>query len=112
MRAANQIQIIGNLGGDPKEGKATNGSPFLFFSLAEDGGKKLNEKKERVKKTRWHDCVAWGENLVGLLRHLKKGERLLVQGQLDYDVQSENSIKYKRPKIVIHDFIYMDPKES
>ena len=112
-RLKNQIQLIGNMGSDMNKGTATNGSPFVYFSLAEDGKTKLNpQTQQKEKVTRWHDCVAWGENLSNLLGHLKKGDKLLVSGQLDYDHQEIDGKPRKFPKIVVSDFIYMSEKPT
>lgn len=110
-RLDNKIQIIGNLGADMKHGKANNGTPFLYFSLAEDGKVRKNlETQKNENVTRWHDCVAWDENLSKLLGHLKKGEPLMVEGQLDYDLQVVEGKPRKFAKIVVSDFRYMSPK--
>jgi len=112
-RAANQIQIVGNLGAAPTAGTAGNGTPYLYFSLAEDGKRKINpDTKQKEKQVRWHDCVAWGESLTKLLKDLGKGEPLLVQGQLDYDIKMIDGKERKLPKIIVQDFLYMSPKRT
>jgi len=70
------------------------------------------EDGKKVTKTQWHDCIGWGESLVKLLRHLRKGERLLVTGKLDYDVKEIDGKNRKLAKILINNFIYMDPKQT
>lgn len=107
MAAVNQVQIIGNLGKDPVSKVSKSKQAYIYFSLAEDGGKKLDDQGKRVKKTRWHDCIAWGDKLVELLSKVQKGDQLLVQGVLDYDIKEEDGKKHKLPRIVVYDFVYM-----
>ena len=107
MRAVNQVQIIGNLGKDPVSKVSKTKQSYIYFSLAEDGGKKLDGAGNRIKKTRWHDCIAWGDKLVELLSATQKGDKLLVQGILDYDFKDDGDQRHKLPRIVVYDFVYM-----
>lgn len=107
MGLKNKVLLDGNLGADPKVGKSKQGTPFISFDLAEDGGRKLGPNGKPVKKTRWHECTAWGTKRVSLLSNLRKGDRLYVEGEIDYDVKAIDGKNYKFPKIVISDFLFL-----
>lgn len=112
-KPANQVQLVGNLGAVPELRTTEGNVPYITFSLAENAGNKLNkETKKKEPKTRWHDCIAWGEQLTNLLKDLRKGEKLLVQGVLDYDTIELEGRNRKFSKIVVHDFLYMEPKTT
>ncbi|MEP7345147.1 MAG: single-stranded DNA-binding protein [Gemmatimonadaceae bacterium] len=89
-RSLNKIMLIGNVGNDPEIRATSNGGKVANLSLATTrtwngaGG-------DRQEKTEWHRCVLWnpkGANGSGLAdiveRYVKKGDRLYVEGQVEY----------------------------
>jgi len=88
-RSLNKVMLIGNLGADPEVRTTSNGSRVANFSLATSrqwntpGG-------EKQEKTEWHKCVAWSNRdgsggLVDVVeKYVKKGDRLYVEGSLEY----------------------------
>jgi len=98
----NKVTLIGNLGADPEIRTTTTGSKVASFSLATSrswGGQGGSEKQE---KTEWHKCVAWnakgaGQGLADIIeRYCKKGEKLYVEGRIEYRQyqDKENQTKY------------------
>ena len=101
-RSLNKVMLIGNLGADPEIRTTSNGSKVAQFSLATSrswGGQGGTEKQE---KTEWHKCVAWngkgpGGGLADIIeRYCKKGEKLYVEGRIEYRQyqDKENQTKY------------------
>ncbi|MGQ0537622.1 MAG: single-stranded DNA-binding protein [Gemmatimonadaceae bacterium] len=87
-RSLNKIMLIGNVGNDPEVRSTTGGSRVAQLSLATTrtwngaGG-------EKQEKTEWHRCVLWntkgGGNLADIVeRYVKKGDRLYVEGRIEY----------------------------
>lgn len=75
MNIANQMIIIGNLGGDAEVKDTKNGNLLAKFSVA------VNKKsKEGKETTTWVNVQAWGK-LAEPCRNLKKGERVVVIGE-------------------------------
>jgi len=101
-RSLNKVTLIGNLGADPEIRTTPNGSKVAQFSLATSrswGGQGGSEKQE---KTEWHKCVAWnskgaGTGLADIIeRYCKKGEKLYVEGRIEYRqyTDKEGQVKY------------------
>jgi single-strand DNA-binding protein len=81
-----QLTIIGNLGNDATQ-KEANGAKFLEFSVA------VNEKYKKadgttVESTDWIHCTYKG---LGLLPFLKKGDKILVQGNMKVKAYQDKS---------------------
>ncbi len=89
-RSLNKVMLIGNLGKDPEIKSVGSGGRVAEFSLATTrtwngpGG-------DRQEKTEWHRCVAWnargqsGGGLADIIeRYVKKGDRLYVEGSIEY----------------------------
>lgn len=82
-RSLNRVVLIGNLGGVPEVRTTASGSRVATFSLATtrrwtDQGGRLHEKTE------WHRVVAWDPLVALVERQLRKGERVFVEGRVEY----------------------------
>lgn len=83
----NQIVITGNLGDDPK----FHEQGFATFPLADT--KKYKDKQgQQQEKTRWHDVTLGNTNQANYLR---KGMKVTVAGELEYNVKGEGENKKK-----------------
>lgn len=85
-----QLTIIGNLGNDAIQ-KEANGAKFLEFSVA------VNEKYKKadgttVESTDWINCTYKG---LGLLPFLKKGDKILVQGNMKVKAYQDKSNNWR-----------------
>ena len=70
----NQTIITGNLGDDPKEFFSPEGVPVTSFDLAFQAAK---------KKTCWIRVVTFNKLAEICAKHLHKGARIAISGQLD-----------------------------
>ena len=70
----NQTVITGNLGEDPKEFFSAEGVPVTSFDLAFQAAK---------KKTCWIRVVTFNKLAELCAKHLHKGARIAISGQLD-----------------------------
>jgi single-strand DNA-binding protein len=80
-RGLNRVLLIGHLGRDPETRTTPSGRPVTTFSLAtsrswhsQDGG--------RHDETEWFNIVAWGSLAEICQQHLRKGQRVFVEGRL------------------------------
>lgn len=72
-----QIQLIGNLGRDPEMNFTPDGIAVTKFSIA------VSKKVKENEETTWYNCVAWRGLAEMLNKHLKKGQMVFVQGDLN-----------------------------
>jgi single-strand DNA-binding protein len=85
-RSLNKAILIGNTGADPEIRSTAGGSRVAQFSLATG-----YRKKDGNDVTQWHRIVAWerpnaggGDPFNVIERFVKKGERLYVEGEIEY----------------------------
>jgi single-strand DNA-binding protein len=72
-----QIQLLGNLGRDPESHYTPDGIAVTKFSIA------VSKKVKNSEETVWYNCTAW-RNLAEMLNiHLRKGQMVFVQGDLN-----------------------------
>ena len=76
MAGMNKAIIMGNLGQDPKRVETKNDTVMCRFSLA------TSEKRKDEEFTEWHNIVAFGKTAELVLKYMKKGRTLLVEGSL------------------------------
>jgi single-strand DNA-binding protein len=73
-----QITIVGNVGKDAVV-KSTNGNDITTFSVCVTESYN-NAQGEKVEKSNWYGCVYRRK---GVAQYIKKGDRILVQGELN-----------------------------
>lgn len=79
----NNVNLIGNLGMNIEIKKFDSGSQKATFSLATSENVK-NSKGEYIKNTLWHNIVAWGRNAELMSKALAKGNKVAIQGSINY----------------------------
>ncbi len=72
----NRFIVAGYVGRDPEPFEA-NGNSYAGFTLAESLGK----DKDGVEQTAWHQVSAGGKQAETILKHVKKGDKLVVDGK-------------------------------
>jgi len=82
-RSLNKAMLIGNVGQDPEIRTIPNGARVAQFSVATS--RRWNDRSgQQQEKTEWHRVVAW-EKLVEIIeRYVKKGDRIYVEGEIEY----------------------------
>lgn len=80
MASLNSITLIGRLGRDPEEVHAGQSS-FSRLSVATDDGYR-DQSGQKVERTTWHSVACSGKTSDFVLRYLRKGDQVLVQGRV------------------------------
>jgi single-stranded DNA-binding protein len=91
----NQLQLICRITKDP-EYKAINGDDFATCSIA------YNKSKD---KSWFLDITAWKETATKLMDY-KKGELVILSGELDVQTWEKDGIKHVKPIMVLR---YIQP---
>jgi single-strand DNA-binding protein len=88
MYDVNRITLVGRLGKAPVQRETKNGRPVANFPVAtsrfisNDNGDENSESTEKKEETQWHNIVVWNKMAETCTTHLKKGERVFVEGSL------------------------------
>src|SRR5688500_8767945 len=82
-RSVNKAIVIGNVGADPEIRTTTTGTRVASFSVATSRRAGTGEGRSQ-EKTDWHRVVAWDELVEVLHRSVRKGDRVYVEGRLEY----------------------------
>ena len=82
-RSLNKAIIIGNLGADPEVRSTSGGARVASFSVATSRSWTSREGGQQ-EKTEWHRIVAWAKLADVVERYLKKGDRVYIEGEIQY----------------------------
>jgi single-strand DNA-binding protein len=93
MNLRNRVQLIGNLGADPKVREFESGKKMARFSVATTNIVKREGKFE--KTVCWHNVTAWGNNAQIAESHLVSGTEVIIEGTL---INSEFKDKSGNPR--------------
>jgi single-strand DNA-binding protein len=102
-KGLNKVQIIGNLGRDPEMKYTPGGQAVTQFSIAVA----RNSKKDG-EQTDWFRFVCWDKLAELVDQHLKKGNRVYVEGRLQVrKYTGRDGVEKSVTEIVCHDLIML-----
>lgn len=78
MASFNHVIMIGRLAADPELKQIKSGANVCSVSLAVD----RNHKKDGEPSCDFFEIVAWRERAEFICKYFKKGQQILIQGQL------------------------------
>ena len=93
-RSLNKVTLIGNVGNDPEIRATSSGARVGKLSLATNRSwtDRSGQKKE---KTEWHRLTFFGRLVDIVEQYVKKGNRLYVEGRVEYSqTEGEGGTKY------------------
>ena len=108
-RSVNRIFLLGNVGRDPDIQQTQNGTKVAHLSLATNrriptGG---DEMKER---TDWHRLTCWNRLAQFVEEHVTTGDRLFVEGWLQYDSYERDGVTIPTAEITVRELVMLTPK--
>jgi len=90
----NKITLLGRVGQEPVLSYTQSGKAMLKFSVA-TGVSWKKDDGEWETKTSWHNVVCWGKSAEYLNSKVNKGERIYVEGSIDYQkYEKDGETKY------------------
>lgn len=80
-RSINRVTLLGYVGGDPEVSTTSAGTAMAKFSVA-TSEKWTDDAGETRERTDWHRIVAWGRLAEIVEQHVRKGDRVHIDGAL------------------------------
>lgn len=108
----NQVNLIGSLGSDPESRFFPSGDQQVTASLATSRRWKDKETGERKEKTTWHRLV-FNRGLAKVAaEYLKKGSKIYVSGEIDYQEWEKDGVKKYMTRILVSEMHMLDTKRE
>ena len=106
----NKVILSGNLGKDPDMKYTPDGKAVASFSLATT--KKFNKDGNKNSRTEWHNIQAWSKLAETCGQYLKKGSKILCEGEINYQEWEKDGQKHHRTIITISNMEMLDSKQK
>jgi len=93
-RSLNKVMLIGNVGNDPEIRATSGGTRVAKISLATNRSWP-DRSGQQQEKTEWHRITVFGKLVDVVEQWVKKGDRLYVEGRIEYSqTEGEGGPKY------------------
>ena len=93
-RSLNKVMLIGNVGNDPEIRATSGGARVAKMSLATNRSWS-DRSGQTQEKTEWHRLTFFGRLVDIVEQWVKKGDRLYVEGRIEYSqTEGEGGTKY------------------
>jgi single-strand DNA-binding protein len=93
-RSLNKVMLIGNVGSDPEIRATGGGARVAKLSLATNRSWS-DRSGQQQEKTEWHRLTFFGRLVDVVEQWVKKGDRLYVEGRIEYSqTEGEGGTRY------------------
>lgn len=93
-RSLNKVMLIGNVGNDPEIRATSGGVRVAKLSLATNRSWS-DRSGQQQEKTEWHRLTFFGRLVDVVEQWVKKGDRLYVEGRIEYSqTEGEGGTRY------------------
>lgn len=96
--------VVGRLTRDPELNQTNSGKAVVNFSLA------VNRRFSKDDTTDFFDATAWGKTAELIAAHKKKGDQVLIEGDLQVDTWEQDGTKRSKVKIVAQSVVFLASK--
>jgi len=113
MASLNLVQLIGNLGDDPKVDRLQTGAIKASLSLATTKRSFTTQSGSIIpEKTEWHKVIVWGKMAETLERYAKKGMQIYVIGEITSRSYEKEGQTHYVTEIQCLNFQFLDRKQN
>ncbi|RMF58947.1 MAG: single-stranded DNA-binding protein [Calditrichaeota bacterium] len=101
--SVNKVILVGRLGADPEIRYAPSGAPVANFNIATDRNWKDKDGNWQTE-TMWHRIVVWNRQAELVKEHVKKGNRVFIEGRIQYrEWEDQNGQRRFTTEIIAND---------
>ena len=109
MASVNKAILLGRVGRNPEKGTSSNSPVTLPLATHEIWRDKDNNKQEDLQ---WHRVVVWGNQGDNVLKYVKKGDLLYVEGKIQTESYEKDGQTLYTTKIVAREVKFLTPKSQ
>ncbi|MGH7575545.1 MAG: single-stranded DNA-binding protein [Longimicrobiales bacterium] len=105
-RNLNKVTLIGNIGRDPEVQTTTSGKKVAHVSLATS--RRIPRDNDAFEeRTQWHRLTLWDRLAQLAEEYVRKGDRVYVDGRLEYGSFEKNGLTIPTAEIVVQEVILL-----
>ena len=111
-RSLNKVMLIGNVGNDPEIRATGSGARVAKVSLATNRSWTDRNSGQKNEKTEWHRLTFFGRLVDVVEQWVKKGDRLYVEGRVEYSqTEGDGGPKYWTD-IVVNEMVMLGSSQA
>ncbi len=107
-RSVNKITLVGNVGRDPDVRETKKGTKVVNLSLATNRPPFGDDTEER---TDWHRLTFWARLAQFAEDHIRKGDRIYVEGRLEYDTYERDGVSIPTADVTVREVVLLSSKD-
>lgn len=104
-RSINKLILVGNVGRDPEVQSTSNGTKVAHFSMATN--RRIPKESGFEERTEWHRLTVWGKLAELAEEYIRKGDRLYVEGRMQYDSYDRDGVTIPTSEVVVRELVML-----
>lgn len=104
-RSINKIILVGNVGRDPDIQTTAAGTRVAHLSLATS--RRVPREGAVEERTEWHRLTLWDRLAEIAEAHVRKGDRLYVEGRMEYDAYERNGVSVPTAEVTVRELVLL-----
>ena len=107
-RSVNRVTLLGHVGRDPDMNQTKGGTKVANLSIATN----RRTKDGDPERTDWHRLVVWDKLAQFTEDYVRKGDRIYVDGELQYDSFERDGVVIPTAEVVVREMVLLSPKAT
>ena len=107
-KSVNKIILVGNVGRDPEVRETSSGTKVCNLSLATNR-RWRDSNDEEHDRVDWHRLTAWNNLAQFIQDYVHKGDRIYVEGRLQYDSYERDGVTIPTADVVVRELVLLSP---
>ena len=109
-RTVNRVTLVGNTGSEPDVRETASGTVVAHVSLATN--RLFRKNGETRTRTDWHRLTFWGRAAETVDQYVTKGNRLYVEGRLEYGSFDRDGVTIPTAEIMVRELVTLSPRTA
>ena len=109
-RSVNKIILVGHVGRDPEVRDTQSGAKVANLSLATN--RRITQGDEERERTDWHRLTLWNRMALFAEEYVRKGDRILVEGRVEYDSYEREGVTIPTAEVVVRELVLLSPPRN
>jgi single-strand DNA-binding protein len=111
-RSFSRVILVGNLGRDPEMRYSQNGTPITNFTLAVNR-RRRGQDGNWADETDWYRISCFGRNAETAAEYLKRGQKVLVEGQLQIRTfTGQDGVERTSVEVNADNYVMLTPRDD
>lgn len=104
-RSVNKVILVGNVGRDPDVQMTSSGTKVAHLSLATS--RRIPRNGAVEERTEWHRLTLWDRLAEIAQDHVRKGDRVYIEGRMEYDRFEKNGVSVPTAEVNVRELVLL-----